>query len=305
MLSLRRRSAAGHLPAEGPRQRNAIRRAREFATDGTTIYSARLLGLPRRRRAGHALSGTCCLIRRSRTPTFCRSRPTISVFDDQASGRPGRPMLAVGRSGRTVCRMTRYAPLSPTFARLGGGVQATPDTNPPRWARETQQTGERLFTANCAGCHGHGGDGGEGPALNNTAFLHGRDRYVSGRARSRNGRRGTVMQGFRKRSPTRPALTPAEIESDRCLSADIVKMKWSAQIMKNELSRREFLARVSAAGFGALALVGDQSLGTRRDNQSARGLSRTATGRRSIAISGNTIRNTRSPALRTTRTTAC
>lgn len=209
MLSLRRRSVADiWLPKDRVK---AMRfGAREFASDGETIYTAVCSSC-------HGANGKG--IRYPGLPPY----PSITSPDflELASneflaasiiwGRPGRPMLAWGErenglTPKEVGSVIAY------IRKLGGNVEAINDPKPARWASGSESLGNRLYLANCSGCHGAIGEGGEGPALNNPAFLtYATDTYIFetiGRGRS-----GTVMKGFRTSSPVRRSLTDTEIES--------------------------------------------------------------------------------------------
>lgn len=96
--------------------------------------------------------------------------------------------------------------------QLGGNIQHRPETRPARWVQSDAALGERLFAANCAGCHGAKGVGNEGPALSNPLFLSAATDTFLVETIGR-GRRGTIMQGFRRPSVVRPALTEDEIEA--------------------------------------------------------------------------------------------
>jgi len=209
MLSLRRRSVPDIWL---PKDRVMAMRfgAREFASDGETIYTAICSSC-------HGVSGKG--VRYPGLPPY--PSVTSKEFLELASnefiaatiyrGRPGRPMLGWGERENGLST-SEIAALITYIRALGGNVEALPDSKPSRWAAGDRVLGARLYAANCAGCHGAKGAGGEGPALGNPAFQD----FVTdtflvetiGR-----GRTGTVMKSFRTPSPVRRAFTEGEIES--------------------------------------------------------------------------------------------
>jgi mono/diheme cytochrome c family protein len=125
-------------------------------------------------------------------------------------GRPGRRMPAWGEKDGGL-RPGEVAQVVSYLRRLGG-VEARPESTPPRWITAEAAPGKRLFAASCAGCHGARGEGGEGPALNNKVLLSAATDTYLVQTISR-GRRGTAMEGFLNPSPARRTLSAAEIES--------------------------------------------------------------------------------------------
>ncbi len=208
ILSLKRRS----LPDIWlPKDRVKAMRfgAREFTTDGETIYTAVCSGC-------HGAGGNG--MRYPGLPPY----PSITnrdflelasdefVFQTIKQGRPGRPMLPWGvrQNGFSDEEIRSVV----TYIRALGGIDAVPDEKPARWAGGDGKLGSRLFAANCAGCHGAMGGGGEGPALSNKNLLASATDTFLYETISK-GRRGTVMKGFTEPSPVRKSLTGYEIES--------------------------------------------------------------------------------------------
>ncbi len=208
-LSLRRRTLPDtYLPKDRVK---AMRfGAREFASDGPTIYTAVCSSCHGANGQGSRFPGLVpnpSII----NPDFLALASDDFLFQTIRAGRPGRPMLPWGERVNGLNEQEIRAVVA-YIRELGGGVQQIPDMLPQFWARGDVALGERLFTANCSGCHGAKGIGGDGPALGNKAFLSSAsDTFLVGTI-SR-GRRGTVMQGFTDPSPIRRVLTQAEIEA--------------------------------------------------------------------------------------------
>jgi cytochrome c oxidase cbb3-type subunit 3 len=208
-LSLRRRTLPDvYLPKDRVR---AMRfGAREFASNGETIFTAVCSSCHGATGNGTRFPGL--VPNPSITnPDFLTLASDDFLLLTIKSGRPGRPMLPWGEreNGFTDDEIRSVVAY---IRQLGGGVQFVPDTMPQIWAGGDVATGERLFTANCAGCHGKNAIGGEGPAIGNKAFLAAAtDSYLVGTITR--GRRGTVMQGFATPSPIRRVLTQSEIEA--------------------------------------------------------------------------------------------
>jgi mono/diheme cytochrome c family protein len=181
---------------------------REFAADGATLYGTfcaachgpngegmRYAGMPPFPAVGN--------------PDFLAIAPEALIRATVERGRPGRRMPSWAAAG---LRPTEIDAVVAHVRTLGGGITPRPDPKPPRWVRGDARAGESLFQANCSGCHGPTGAGGEGPALVNAVLLGAAtDTYLVETIRT--GRRGTAMEGFATPSPTRPALSDAEIES--------------------------------------------------------------------------------------------
>lgn len=208
LLSLRRRPAGEAL---WPKDRIRAERfgAREFATDGATLYGNFCA-------ACHGLRGEG--MRYPGMPEF----PAIAngdflrlVSDDFLRaqikrGRPGRRMPAWGEveGGLRDEEVGRLV----TYLRNLGGVAYAGDDKPRRWLKGDSAIGERLYGDICATCHGGRGEGKEAPALNNKVFLElATDTYLF--KTIQDGRRGTTMAGFGAGSSVRRALTEAEIAS--------------------------------------------------------------------------------------------
>ncbi|MBK6796485.1 MAG: c-type cytochrome [Acidobacteria bacterium] len=208
VLSLRRRELPG---AYLPKDRVQVLRfgAREFSTDGATIFSAICSGC-------HGADGKGRRYAGSLTYPAIAGQDFLELASDEfitetiSKGRPGRKMPVwasdSGLKPDEIVRVVAY------LRQLGGDISFKPDSSPARWIKADKAAGSRLFTSNCSGCHGQKGEGAEGPALNNKVLLsNATDRFLVetiGR-----GRRGTAMQGFLNPSPTRSTLSTQEIES--------------------------------------------------------------------------------------------
>ncbi len=208
VLSLRRRDLPGSFL---PKDRVQVLRfgAREFATDGATIFSAICAGCHGADGKGRRYPGTQAF------PSIA-GQDFLSLATDEfitetiQQGRPGRKMPGwaneAGLKPEEIQKVVAY------LRQLGGNTATKPETTAPRWVKGDANVGQRLFAANCAGCHGAKGEGGEGPALNNKVLLStAHDRFFVETIGK--GRRGTAMKGFLEPSPVRRALTQAEIES--------------------------------------------------------------------------------------------
>ncbi len=209
VLSLRRRTLPDiYLPKDRVR---AMRfGAREFVADGEGIYAAVCTACHGASGGGTRFPGL--VPNPSITnPDFLELASDDFIAQTINKGRAGRPMLAWGErengfSADEVAALVAY------IRKLGGGVQAKPDTLPRIWAKGDAVLGARLYASNCAGCHGALGEGLEGPAIGNKTFLDAAsDTFLTGTIAR--GRRGTTMQGFATGSVVRRSLTPAEIEA--------------------------------------------------------------------------------------------
>jgi mono/diheme cytochrome c family protein len=209
VLSLRRREVPG---GNLPRDRARVLRfgEREFAADGATIYGAICSSC-------HGANGQG--MRYPGMPPFpaIANRDFLELASDEfitetvRRGRPGRQMLAWGEKDGGL-RAEEITAVVAYLRRLGGDVQAIPDTSPRRWVKGDSSAGSRLYVSYCSGCHGKNGEGFEGPALNNTILLKAAtDRFLI--ETIKRGRRATAMEGFLQPTPMRPALSDAEIES--------------------------------------------------------------------------------------------
>lgn len=208
-LSLRRRSLPDiYLPKDRVK---AMRfGSREFASDGETIYTAVCTSCHGNNGQGTRWAGL--FPNPSITsPDFLALASDDFLFQTIKAGRPGRPMLPWG-DRENGFNADEIRSLVAYIRKLGGNIQAEPDSRPRIWATGDPNIGAALFASNCSGCHGMNGGGGEGPALGNKAFLANvTDTYLTGTITR--GRRGTIMQGFSYPSPIRRVLTPAEIEA--------------------------------------------------------------------------------------------
>ncbi|HSB10118.1 MAG TPA: c-type cytochrome [Blastocatellia bacterium] len=209
VLSLRRRELPG---AYLPKDRIQATRfgAREFAADGSTIFSAFCAGCHGTDGRGRRYPGTQPFPAIT-NPDFLSLASDEFIVQTVNKGRPGRKMLAWGEKDGGL-RPDEVRAVVGYLRQLGGGVAPPPDPSPARWVKGDIAAGSQIFAAFCAGCHGKNGDGGEGPALNNKVFLSAAtDKFLVETISK--GRRATAMAGFSSPSPVRPALTQSEIES--------------------------------------------------------------------------------------------
>lgn len=181
---------------------------REFRADGATLYGTfcaachgpdgqgmRYAGMPPFPAIGN--------------PDFLALATDDFVRETIRQGRPGRRMPAW--AGDTGLRPEEIDAVV-AYVRGLAGVVPSHDPRPARWAQGDVAVGEWLYKRNCETCHGLDGRGGEGPALANPVLQStATDTYLFETIRQ--GRRGTAMEGFAAGSPTRPTLSPAEIEA--------------------------------------------------------------------------------------------
>ena len=209
-LSLRRRELRDqYLPKD--RIQAAKFGAREFTTDGATIYGAFCAGCHGADGQGRRLAGLVSFPSIA-NPDFLAIAPEKLVEQTVQHGRPGRRM-----PGWLKPDGLRPAEVQAVIAHLrvlAGGVEPEPDPHiaSQRWIRADAAHGKRIFESTCAGCHGAQGKGGEGPALNNKVLQDfATDTYLV--ETIRRGRRGTAMAAFAEPSPVRPALDASDIEA--------------------------------------------------------------------------------------------
>jgi cbb3-type cytochrome c oxidase subunit III len=206
VLSLRRRDLPGaYVPRD--RMRAARLGEREFAADGSTLYSAFCSGCHGADGKGkHASGGTT--FPAIANPDFLGLASDDFLAVTIRKGRPGRRMPGWAKDGGL--REDEISRIVAHLRKLGG-----PET--PRSRERKQETGNAaagraIYAANCAGCHGEKGEGAKGPALNNRTLLETASDAFLFETIGR-GRRGTAMAGFETPSPTRRALAPDEIGS--------------------------------------------------------------------------------------------
>lgn len=183
--------------------------AREFTSDGATLYGAFCAGCHGQDGKGRRLPGLVSFPSIA-NPDFLAIAPESLLTATVEKGRPGRRMP--GWLKADGLRPDEVKAVVAHLRTLGEGAVQEPDSRPPRWVSGDAKAGGRIFSSTCAGCHGLQGTGAEGPALNNKVLLEtATDSYLVetiGR-----GRRGTAMAGFSEPSPVRPALTRTDIES--------------------------------------------------------------------------------------------
>lgn len=207
-LSLRRRDVPGsYLPLD--RVRATRVGAREFASDGASLFAAFCAGCHGPDGQGHRSPGLRAFPSVLH-PDFLALAPDALIAETVRRGRPGTRMRAwadgtTGLADADVETLVRYL-------RARSGVPPPRDERPARWVAGDVREGERLYAAQCAGCHGPGGEGGEGPALRNPVLLaYAPDSYFV--ETIRRGRQGTAMPAFGNASPVHRVLGPAEIEA--------------------------------------------------------------------------------------------
>lgn len=208
MLSLRR----SDLPeAFWPEDRIRAERfgAREFATDGATLYGTFCAACHGQRGEGMRYAGTHPFPAIG-NPDFLALASDSFVTATVRHGRPGRRMPAWGEGAGGLRPEEITAVVA--YVREMGGVPAPVETRPARWVSADPAAGDRLFAANCARCHGAEGQGGEGSMLNNPVLLaSATDTYLV--ETIRRGRRETTMPPFTTSSTTWRLLSDSEIES--------------------------------------------------------------------------------------------
>lgn len=209
LLSLR--TVAPALSAQPP-DRLRVERfgAREFATDGATLYAAFCSGCHGPNGEGMRYAGMA-VFPAIANPDFLSlaSDEFLSATIDK--GRPGRRMPGWDDPASGLRPEERKAVVAHVRA-LGRGAAPAASAEPRRFVAPGLKGGDAVYARACAGCHGAKGQGAEGPALNNAVLLESAsDRYLV--ETIRRGRRGTSMEGFATPSPTRASLTDAEIES--------------------------------------------------------------------------------------------
>jgi cytochrome c oxidase cbb3-type subunit 3 len=206
-LSLRRKELRD---AYLPKDRVQVSKfgAREFATDGATLYGAFCAGCHGPDGKGRRLPGLVSFPSIA-NPDFLAIAPDLLLEKTVQQGRPGRRM-----PGWQKPDGLRAEELKAVVAhvRALGGVDREPDSRPARWVAGDAAHGKRVFESTCAGCHGPNGKGAEGPALNNKVLLSSATDTYLVETISR-GRRGTAMAAFVEPSPARPTLTRGDIES--------------------------------------------------------------------------------------------
>lgn len=208
LLSLRRRNYAEAL---WPNDRIRAERfgAREFATDGATIYGNFCAACHGPKGEGMRYPGLPAFPAIS-NPDFLRLASDDFLHQQIKRGRPGRRMPAWGEQegglrNEEILRLV-------TYIRDLGGVAFEGDPRPRRWVQGDAEAGRRLYGEACASCHGDRGEGKEGPALNNRVLLElATDTYLF--KTIKNGRAGTTMASFGLGSSVQRALTDAEINS--------------------------------------------------------------------------------------------
>ena len=207
-LSLRR---SGYPEAYWPRDRIRSERfgAREFATDGATLYGTFCAACHGPQGEGMRYPGMVAFPAVGH-PDFVGNVSDDFLRQTIVRGRPGRRMPAWGELEGGL----EPAEIDAVVAHLRrlGGVDPPVERRPQRWVVADPAVGSELYAANCASCHGGRGEGKEGPALNNPVFLETvTDTYLM--TTIHDGRVGTSMPAYGEPSPVRRLLARYEIES--------------------------------------------------------------------------------------------
>jgi mono/diheme cytochrome c family protein len=209
LLSLRTESSAANAQ---PPDRLRVERfgAREFATDGATLYGAFCSACHGAAGEGMRYAGMAAFPAIG-NPDFLSLASDEFLAATIDKGRPGRRMPGWADPASGLRPDERKAVVA--YVRtLGGGAAPGASAEPRRFVAPSLKGGDAVYARACAGCHGAKGQGAEGPALANPVLLESAsDRYLV--ETIRRGRRGTSMEGFATPSTTRASLTDAEIES--------------------------------------------------------------------------------------------
>lgn len=206
-LSLRRKELRDqYLPKD--RIQAAKFGAREFASDGATLYGAFCAGCHGLDGKGRRLPGLVSFPSIA-NPDFLAIAPDSLLEQTVQQGRPNRRMPGWLKSDGL---RPEEAKAVIAYVRELGGVEREADSQPAHWVAGDAARGRKIFESTCAGCHGAQGKGGEGPALNNKVLQAGATDTYLVETISR-GRRGTGMAAFTEPSPVRPTLTKSDIES--------------------------------------------------------------------------------------------
>jgi cbb3-type cytochrome c oxidase subunit III len=209
MLSLRR---SDQPEAYWPLDRIRAERfgAREFATDGATLYGTFCAACHGPNGEGMRYPGMTAFPAIG-NPDFLAVASDRFVHETVTRGRPGRRMPAWGE-GEGGLRPAEIEAVVAHVRSFGGGAPAPVDTGPARWIEADPEAGARVYAEACASCHGERGEGKEGPALTNPALLAATtDTYLVETVRR--GRGGTSMPAFGSPSPTHQVLGDDEIEA--------------------------------------------------------------------------------------------
>jgi cbb3-type cytochrome c oxidase subunit III len=206
-LSLRRKELRDqYLPKD--RIQAAKFGAREFASDGATLYGAFCAGCHGLDGKGRRLPGLVSFPSIA-NPDFLAIAPDSLLEQTVQQGRPNRRMPGWLKADGL---RPEEAKAVIAYVRELGGVEREADPQPAHWVAGDAARGRKIFESTCAGCHGAQGKGGEGPALNNKVLQAGATDTYLVETISR-GRRGTGMAAFTEPSPVHPTLTKADIES--------------------------------------------------------------------------------------------
>ena len=209
MFSLRR---SVFPEAFWPKDRVSVERfgAREFATDGATLYGSFCAACHGRSGEGMRYPGMAAFPA-ILNPDFLAVASDEFLIATITHGRPGRRMPAWGEKEGGL-RPAEIRSVAAYLRQRGNVVVEEDPARERRWIHGETTAGGEIFGRVCAACHGKTGEGGEGPALKNRVLLgSSTDTYL--RETIRRGRRGTTMEGFGRPSSVRPALSGEEIDA--------------------------------------------------------------------------------------------
>ena len=208
MFSLRRSNYPESL---WPKDRLRVERfgAREFASDGATLYGTFCAACHGQRGEGRHFPGMA-VFPAVANPDFLALAADEFIASTIRHGRPGRRMPAWARAEGGL--LEAEIPALIAYLRALGGSPATAAAgDAQRKVTGAFPRGAALYAQSCAGCHGADGQGQDGPALNNRVFLESAsDSFLI--ESIRRGRGNTSMPSFRIGSTVRRVLADDEVE---------------------------------------------------------------------------------------------
>lgn len=178
--------------------------ARDFASDGATLYAAFCSGCHGPQGEGRRYANRDTVFPAIGNPDFLALASDDYLRKTIEKGRPGRPMPAWKDAGLTSEDIEAVVRYLRTLAPPG------PRPEPPVLPRGDAESGGVLYARHCAGCHGATATEGEAPALRNPAFLEAADdAYIAGTVLR--GRAGTAMRHFGAATVNFPVLDAQEV----------------------------------------------------------------------------------------------